>query len=602
MPLRNTVPMTIKPAGLSDAIDGSNAFPGAMQQLENLVRSPGTPNMWVPRPSLVFLNAFQPPFFQNGITGFLVVGDYAYLMIQSTTYPGYDCPQALNLATGDLYPPSGINSGNIPKTAGSGLIMAQVGQRILVCHPGFSNQIILGPQYYQRFGWLDISNFTLSTTCTTTPYSYIVQGLPTNLIGIQPGFSVSGANIPAGAQVVAYNAVAGTMTITASMTGSTQQTGVAVTIAGGSPTNPLWSAGDTYPQNLPSRPVGVAQFNGRAYFACGLDGIVFSDSLLPCQRTNADQALTPSNGLAVTSLGPLMLSAPLTGGIVQSIIAFQGVTMMWQITGDQATNNLTMNALPVATGTLFPLSIVPCSAGLAFVSPTGLRIINFAGQVSDPIGANGTGITVPILNATYIAAATNADVIRVYVQRGDISGNPLQEFWFDLTTQRFSGPHTILAPLFVMTQPWRETFIVALTNPGPCLNQSDVVPTYSSSYTGEGTLPWRWQTTLLPDNQRMQENGCNEATIGLQLPASTSVTVTASDEAGNQLDSVTITTPAGYGGAFRQWPIQWHNELVFKQMTITVTGTAAAGIAIGDLRLRYAILGYQMQPVGGASE
>jgi hypothetical protein len=598
MPLRNTVPVTVKPAGLSDALDGSNAFPGAMLQLRNLVRSPATRNQWVPRPGTVFMNAFQSAFFGNGITAFLVVGDSAYVMFKSQTYPGYDEPLALNLATGDVNSISGVSSANLPQTVGVGLIMTQVGQRILVCNAGFSGQNNLNTNQRQRFGWLDISNFSLATTGTTAVNSFVISSVPTNLIGVQPGYLISGTNIPAGTTIASYNATAGMITMKAAATGS--GTNVALTIAGGSPTNPLWDSGDVYPNPLPSNPLGVVQFNGRAYFACGLNGIPFSDSLVPCSRTNASQVLTPGNGLAVTALGPLMLSAPLTGGIVRSIIAFQGSAVMQQITGDPATNNLTMNELPVATGTSFPLSIAPCSKGLAFVSPVGLRIVDFAGQVSNPIGANGDGVTVPIINASSgIVAAANADVVRVQLQRGDIPGNPYQEFWFDLTTARFCGPHTFT---YALIQPWRDTFVLAIS-PKSTLAQSDVIPNFLSSYPGyDGTLTWTWQTTLLPDNQRMQQNGCNEASIGLQLPASTSVTVTAADEAGNQLDSVTITTPAGYGGAFRQWPIQWHNELVFKQMTITVTGTSAAGIAIGDLRLRYAILGYQMQPVGGAPE
>jgi hypothetical protein len=39
--------------------------------------------------------------------------------------------------------------------------------------------------------------------------------------------------------------------------------------------------------------------------------------------TAGAQALTVNNALPVTAIGPLMLTSALTGGIVQSLIAFQ---------------------------------------------------------------------------------------------------------------------------------------------------------------------------------------------------------------------------------------------------------------------------------------
>jgi hypothetical protein len=93
--------------------------------------------------------------------------------------------------------------------------------------------------------------------------------------------------------------------------------------------------------------------------------------------------------------------------------------------------------------------------------------------------------------------------------------------------------------------------------------------------------------------------------------------IQANEEAGNLLDSVTLTgaatgatvwgaftwgAPSLWGGAtgfFRQYPLNWSKALVFKQMTVTATTNALSGFSIGNLALRYQKLGYLMQAAGG---
>src|SRR5262249_23331064 len=137
--------------------------------------------------------------------------------------------------------------------------------------------------------------------------------------------------------------VSGGGTITISQNATATATLVALTIAGGTQAAPLWGAGDMNTHSLADVPVAVAQFAGRAWYAVDA-GVVFSDSLDPLQQTNASQAITFGNDLDVTALAGLPLSSTTQGGIIQSLIAFQGDGQMWQITGDQATNNLVKNA------------------------------------------------------------------------------------------------------------------------------------------------------------------------------------------------------------------------------------------------------------------
>lgn len=374
------------------------------------------------------------------------------------------------------------------------------------------------------------------------------NGIPAGafVTGIAPNTITISAPALAQLRGVQLNFTGATITMSLPAIATRAQTGI--TLLGGTKQQPLWGAGDCNVNPLPSVPVGVAQFNGRAYFACGTDGIPYTDALLPCQRTNASQALTTSDGLAVTALGALPLTS-LLGGVVQSIIAFEGTARMQQITGDQATNNLAMNALPVATGTNSPLSICNTNFGLAFVSPEGLRYVSFLGAVSDPVGDHGTGICQPFIQsqavpavASRICAAGNADTVRISLQNVSSPTQPYQEWWYDIPRKIWTGPHTFTSALLMN---WRDTFVATSVGVNAKIFQSDVVPRGTSVYDENGAiLQWAYITSLLPDNtQAMYEHGCNEATIALQIPPNITVSAWALNEGGQVLDEVALTEP-----------------------------------------------------------
>lgn len=287
-------------------------------------------------------------------------------------------------------------------------------------------------------------------------------------------------------------------------------------INGGSAAAPQWGAGDTQPNNLPSTPLGGAQMNGRAYFACGTDGIPFSDSGFPCQISDTArvQALTTSDGLPVTAIGALTL-ASLLGGQVQSLIAFEGSSKMQQITGDLATYNLAMNSLPVATGTDAPNTITNCELGVAFVSPEGLRIIDFTGRISPPVGDHGEGITVPFIFSVVpsrMCAAANADTIRITTQNGAKPNDPYEEYCYDMTRKAWYGPHT---STFSLIEPWSDQFVGTLIGTNAKLFSSTVIPVLTSSWVENGTqLVWQYEPVyLMPDNGEMAMNALVEMTI-----------------------------------------------------------------------------------------
>lgn len=385
--------------------------------------------------------------------------------------------------------------------------------------------------------------------------------------------------------------------------------GVLLAINGGTMNAPLWGAGDTAINHLPSNPVGVGQFNGRAYYACGTDGIPFSDAGFACLMTNANQALTTGDGLAVTAVAGLPLTSALTGGITQSLIVFEGATKMQEITGDYSTSSLAMNELNIPSGTLAPLTICPSTIGLVFMSPEGLRVINFQSQVSDPIGHHGSGVTAPFINAlapSRMAAAASVDTIRITVQPAQTLGQPYVEWWLNLSTRKWSGPHTLQTALMA---PWTDpvsgvnTFVTTAADIPARIYRSNSYVSGTSSFTEDGqTLSWEYQTTLLPDNAQVVTNAVIETNLAMVLPASQAVIVTATSEDGVAIDRVSL--PGNYvlpvwGGNplwgsgqwysvesfLHQFPVPWKRPLSFKQMQLAVSGSSFFGLTIGNLYL-----------------
>ena len=603
MALRNSSALTFQPKGVSGSKTGSNTFSGAMKTLQNLIPSTNTEYEFVPRPAATKSYAFAGISTPGFVSASLVVGNIEYGMISSALNSGKDQPFAYNLLTNTLLTVNGITNANSPTSpASTGAwvppIMAQVGTRIVVCHPGFPGGTV-------KFGWFDVSGFTYTGSITTNTNTTINSS--TNLItsGVQPGHTITKSDIPTGTTIVSIAANGLSAVISAAATGSSSSS---ATIAGGTTSAPLWGAGDTNINALPSVPLSVAQFNGRAYFACGVNGIPYSDSLLACNRTLATQALTPGNGLAVTALGALQLSSPLTGGITQSIIAFQGVSALQQITGDQATSNLSMNLLNVATGTLAPLSIISTNFGLAFMSPTGLRAIDFNANVSEPIGAHGDGVTDPFVYAVQpsrICAAANVEVVRISTQNA-LNNNTYEEYWYDVDLKIWTGPHTFPASLI---QPWSNTFIMHPQGLAAGIWQSDPVPGSTSSYTENGTaLQFTYQTTLSPDNGDMAMNSMVETAISAALPGGYILTAALLDETSSPLNVVSIQTTgvatvwdgfnwgaanwAGGTNSLQQYRVPWTQPLVFKQSFFKLTGFSQSGVILGNNYFRYEKLRY----------
>src|SRR6266568_1256771 len=175
MALRHVTPLTLRPAGISDALDGSTVFAGAMALLANLIPDPSTKNLWQCRPAAVriidfltsggpfssgFSSGFQIGFSQNSgfISALQVDGSRAYGMVATDRNLGRDEPFIYDLVTNSFVLLGGtidsVTTPLSPPTTGAWTppTMSLVGTKLMVTHPGFTG---VGGSF---IGWFDLTN------------------------------------------------------------------------------------------------------------------------------------------------------------------------------------------------------------------------------------------------------------------------------------------------------------------------------------------------------------------------------------------------------------------------------------------------------------
>ena len=715
------------PKGLSDALDSTEAFPGAMASLQTLIFDPSTPDLFQCRPASVELLApkLNPILSFGFVSDFKIVGDVLYGLAASRLHPGFDQPFAFNLLTNKAVPVTGVLSTNVPAsppTAGAWTppTMDVIGPKLVVTHSGFdtghfttatdkltfsgqpapNDTITLGNQQTnQTYGTLGTQLTFIAGVPTTQYQVQIVAGsLIGTLVNLFTALSALGdpntgqctyavafggatfSSNPSAGDTATINGVTYTfvasgatgnqvnigythaatlqallaviatvspatltaissasLTISYLVSGasgnlfpvSANSTDIAVTtpfLAGGvgnyfgwfditNPLAPTWNAGNTAVNPLITPPTAVAQFNNRAYFLLnppnGQPGLEATDVLNPLQVTNGTYILTFSDSQPLTALAGLPLSNQL-GGIIQSLIVFKGDSNMYQVTGDPLPNTAagawTRNTLNVATGTFAPRSITSTPKGLMFLSPQGYRLVDFTAQVSDVIGANGAGVSVPFINCpipSRVAAASNASTMRVGLT--NVNGQQ-QEFWMDIARGVWTGPHTFPA---TMIAPYKNTFIISPIAVPNSIWQSDWLQNSGSIFVEAGTLlTWAYQTAMLPDKGEMAQHEAHE--MILLLANDQNVNVVAADEGGNAISSAsilpgTVTSHWGdtqwassmwYGQAYALSPaaVPWPDPVIYGRTSLQFTGASDSLLRIGALQFRQEILGYSPQP------
>lgn len=674
MPLRNAAAIAFKPTGVSDAVDGSNSPAGSLYAAVNLVPSMHTRSIWVPRPAIV--PQIQFPYPTGMGEALIEIGERVWGMVQlpSNTFPAgnwnqgewntmlwgpaasYATPFCYDYTTGNFVPIANARPPFLPTaTSNQGdwtpPTIAQIGSHLIFTHPGFTMP--------NAFGWIDQSGFTVSTYGYVTLNSPVIQFLGEDPLqsGWRPGMTVTSSAFPHSTtirSVTEPGVTLGATSPTVIVDQGALTTGWAnLTIAGGTPDHPLWSAGNVNGYPLPDVPLCVAMFNGRAWFGMKDGSMPYADAGDPLERSNADQALTIQNKLPVTALATQpFANQTVIGGVMNALIAFQADAGIWQVTGDQATANLALN-FASAEGTLAPLTIVTVPGpALRFIAPDGMRQLSLDGTLSAPLSTHGDGVAQPFIDCPYpsrMCAAYNEDIYRVtvfgYVTIGGSVVPELvaAEYWFHEKLKNWSGPHSCPARLITASnRPATEHgFLMFRLEPSAYVLGSGfglMLATGNGVLLGTGKPPvqthglwfsatrgmidsvyhedgepiaWIFQTSMLPDTQAMWMNAVLETAIACAIRPGDHINVSAMDERGVVIDTVHLEgfqpvphgtqLPVNGGALFAQRQIDWHTTVVVKQASIIARGLANPSVALGNINLRVQRTGYLLQDPGRVS-
>lgn len=614
---RYPLPAQPKPfyaVGLWDALDGTTAPDGAAFILQNLVHDITTPRIWGPRPAATPLTTGFAGFSSPGVVSVLfAAGTVVYGLVKSARNAGKDEPFAFDTVGLNFLTVGNITNPNTPTTqpttgAWTPPTMAQIGNKIMVTHPGFagSSNVV---------GWFDIGGASITLTAdehtSTTLDNFNGTSADPLTLGLQVGYLITGAGIPANTYIVSITATQVIMSKAATAgTG-----GVSIVFSGGTETAPLWGAGQTNTVNLPGVPVAVAQFSGRAWYAY-LNELWFSDALLPLQITNATQALFLGDVTQpFVAFGGLPLQTT-TGGIVQSLCAFKGTGSggYFQITGDVTTSNLMAQGPIGNVGCAGPRTVQQTPAGILFMALDGIRIVLQSGVVST---APVPGVRQPFASAevpSRACACYNDTVYRISLFAiTDPIINPVVptptfvDYWYDFEINQWSGPHTCAYDACVAVG---DNFVFA-SNENPAeLYLSAVSPGSASLYVEFGVqLQCQLQSAILPDTGTMAVKSVIESTLDLTLlSGAPPVTVFMIDESFGIIDQAiiqpnlpgTIWNSFQWGGALwagqeyglRSYNCDWSAPIVYKKANVQVNVSAFAGLRIGAFWQRIEDLQY----------
>jgi len=242
------------------------------------------------------------------------------------------------------------------------------------------------------------------------------------------------------------------------------------------------------------------------------------------------------------------------------------------------------------------------------MAPDGMRLIDFTGNVQDPIGYEGQGVTVPFVftaQPTRVDAACNGNLLRISTQNGNIPTQPQQDWWFDFGKGCWTGPHTFPGALAL---PYQQTFIIAPIGVVASLWQSNFIQYPNSTFIENGVaMAWEAQTTLLPDTDMITNNAMTEGSLDMALPPTNGpVTVAFSNQNNSPIavvaiNPVTSIPPALWGSAIwgsflwgsgvfapiAPYLLPWPNVITFTRGALQANSNSVLGFKISTVHLRY---------------
>lgn len=542
-----------RPRGVSDTLDGDNSSPGACASLQNLIQDPTTPYIFTCRPANTPIFDFNAP----AIWGKFVWGEADWGSAEGSS---------LGVIT------AGFQVGNIIY----GLIGTLLGS--------FAGKDVPFAFDMTTQAFLPVSGITVADC----PVSQATSGA-----WVPPQMTLTGIDL-----VVTH----------IGFDGVTNYFGwFDVT----NPLLPVWHAGNTTANGLPSVPQGAGTFNNRTYFACG--NLMFYTDTLDLNMTNSNQSLSVGDYTHITCVAPLPVGTT-SEGIIQGLILFK-LTTTYLLIGDEIANvsgvgqPLALNQLSSSVGTGAPRSAVSTPEGVRFMASDGMRVINFFGVMSNP----DPDLAVPFINAvtpSRVAAAFNSNTYRICIQNGASIGSPFQDYWLNLLRRSWTGPHTFQYDLAI---PLGNQFVLASNIlPGKLWN-SFAIQNYAglgNTFVENGVqLSWIYETCPMTDLDNIYANNADRMTVELALPSEgQTYNFIAQNEDGNLLATANITAPTGatIWGSFvwgaANWgsgasglkgiTAPWDQTVVFDKLTVKGSGFSALDFKIGSLQIGYKRLNY----------
>lgn len=368
------------------------------------------------------------------------------------------------------------------------------------------------------------------------------------------------------------------------------------------PAAPVWNAGNTTTNLLPTVPTAVVQFNNRAWFACK-NALNFTDALTTT-ISDPTHVLTIGDSSPITAVSPQPLTTTVQG-IIQSIAVFKG-SVISLVTGDAVTGDLAQNIISSSVGCSAGRTVVPTQKGLMFMANDGVRTLGHDGTLGDPY----PDLLIPFIYAltpSRASASYTNNIYRISVQNGHANGNPFEEYWFDMRKNGFTGPHTFVQS---MSTPYNKTAICFSNTITPALFTSDVIESGTSTFVeNSSALTFKVVTAPMADNGTIYENSAVLSVIDMQLPqVAQSYTFVASDTNHGVLSTAAVATNAtgaiwnGFTWGVGVWTavtyglerynIPWTTPLVFSRMVWQITGNSIGGLKIGKLTIGYQPLKY----------
>jgi hypothetical protein len=368
------------------------------------------------------------------------------------------------------------------------------------------------------------------------------------------------------------------------------------------PTSPVWNSGNTGVNPLPAVPTAVSQFNNRAWFTVG-SAVNFTDALTT-NISDATHVLNIGDSISITAMAPQPLVTSVQG-IIQSLIVFKP-NVVAMITGDATTGDLSVNIISSSIGSSAPRAMAATPKGVMFMAHDGIRTIGHDGTLGDPYPDLKTPF-IFALTPSRASAAYNKNIFRISVQNGHANGSPIEEYWFDLAMNGWTGPHSFVQD---MAYPYGDTFVAFTHTEAPGLFSSDVVQSGSSIFT-ENSSPMSFllRTAPLADDGGLYEGSAVLSVIDMQLPPiSQRYTFVASDVDNGVLSVAVVATNSlgalwnGFSWGSQSWTatsyglerynIPWTTPLVFSRVVLQATGASAQGFKIGKLTIGHQRLNY----------